>query len=365
MTVPPRSRVLLQSVAFGWLGLLVGFAVGVEWIRSRSEPPLPSGGIDLTGAGATLPFPLYRRWFQEYGRQSGVAINYYSVGSAEGIRMVLAGDTDFGAADRPLTAAERTRASCGAVEIPTVLGAVVVAYRVPGHSAPLRLDAETLADIFLGRVTRWDDAPIQALNPGLRLPALEIRPVRRARVTGTGAVFNRYLAASLRWRAAEAAGGPQTGSEAVEGNEGITAAIAARDGAIGAVELTYAQQARLAVANLRNAAGEYVAPSSSSVAAAARSISDPSTTDTLPGLVNSGGADAYPVVALTRIIVDGVLRDAATTAHFVSFAQWALRDGANLATELGYAPLPESVRARELRYLATLTPGACPAPARR
>lgn len=366
MTQPPRSRALLQGLAVLWLGLLVGFAVGVEWFRSRADAPRPSGGIDLVGAGATLPYPLYRRWFAEYGRASGVQINYFSVGSGEGIRLLLEGSADFGAADRPLTADERSRAVCGAVEVPTVLGAVAIAYRLPGLDQPLRLDAETLADIFLGRVTRWDDAPIQALNPGVALPAIAIRPVQRARVTGTSAVFGRYLsAASLRWRASQAAGGRVGGIDTrVEGNEGVTAAISATEGGIGAVELTYAQQARLPVAALRNAAGRFVLPSSASVTAAAALVT-PETVDTLQGVLGAEAEEAYPVVALTRIIVDGALRDTTKAAHFLNFARWALREGATSAAELGYAPLPEAAAAHELRYLAALTPGRCPAPARR
>ncbi len=376
MTAAPRSRATLQALAFTWLGLLVGFAVGVEWFRLRGDAPRPSGGIALVGAGATLPYPLYRQWFAEYGRASGVQwfaeygrasgvqINYFSVGSGEGIRLLLEGSADFGAADRPLTPEERARASCGAVEVPTVLGAVAIAYRLPGLEAPLRLDAETLADIFLGRMTRWDDAPIQALNPGVPLPAIPIRPVQRARVTGTSAVFSRFLAASRRWRAAQAAGGTAGGVEArVEGNEGVTAAVSATEGAIGAVELTYAAQARLPVAAIRNADGEFVLPSAESVAAAAAVVT-PETVDTLSGVVGAPGAGAYPVVALTRIVVDGALRDTTKAAHFLAFARWALREGAASATALGYAALPEAAAARELRYLSALTPGRCPALAR-
>lgn len=361
MTAAPRSRAALQAFAILWLGLLGGFAIGVEWIRSRPVRPTPSGGIDLVGAGATLPFPLYRRWFAEYGRESGARINYFSVGSAEGIRLLLDGSADFGAADRPLTPDERARAVCGAVEIPTVLGAVAVAYRLPALPLPLRLDAETLADIFLGRITRWDDAPIRALNPGVSLPAIAIRPVQRVRLTGTGAVFSEYLSASLRWRAALAIGGPARSAESrVEGNEGVTAAISAREGSIGAVELTYATQAGLPVAALRNASGAFVSPSTASVAAAAADLLSAENVDSLPWLLGAARANAYPVVALTRIVVDGALRDTTTAAHFLSFARWALRAGARSAEEFGYAPLPEAVAARQLRRLDALAPGRCP-----
>lgn len=361
MTLPPprRSSSLLRTIGLVWLGLLAGFAIGVEWIRSRPAPVQPSGGIDLVGAGATLPYPLYRRWFADYGRESGVRINYFSVGSPEGIRLLLEGSVDFGAADRPLTAEERAAARCGPIEMPTVLGAVAVAYQLPGLDTPLRLDATVLADLFDGRIQRWNHPAIQRLNPDVALPDLEVYPIRRARSTGTSAVFDRYLAQGRRPAAAT-----NLGMSQVEGNEGVTAAIRAQEGAIGAVEFSYAAQARLDVAALRNADGNFVAPSVASATAAANALLTPGTADTLTGLVAARGADAYPVVALTRIIADAALGDSTRGAHFVAFARWALREGATTAAEFGYTPLPESVTAEYLRRLDALRPGRCPAPIR-
>lgn len=359
----PRSFTALRALAFVWLGLLGGFAIGVEWIRSRPEPPRPSGGIDLVGAGATFPFPLYRRWFADYGASSGVRINYFSVGSSEGISLMLDGTADFGAADRPLTAEERARAICGPLEIPTVLGAVAVAYRVPGLSAPLRLDAEVLAQIFLGTVTQWDDPSIRALNPGVSLPALAIQPVQRARTTGTSAVFSRFLAESPRWREAQRDGRELVApGSLVEGNEGVTAEISAREGAIGIVEFSYAAQVGLAVAALRNRAGRFVAPSPTGIARAADELLTAATADTLAGVVGASAADAYPAVALTRIVVDRALGDTTRAAHFIAFARWALRDGARSAAEVGYAPLPATVASRQITRLDALRPGRCPTP---
>lgn len=365
MTTPPprRSSGALRAFAFLWLGLLAGFAIGVEWIKSRPTPPVPSGGIDLVGAGATFPYPLYRQWFSDYGQESGVRINYFSVGSAEGIRLLLEGSVDFGAADRPLTPAERSSASCGPIEIPTVLGAVAIAYRVPGLTAPLRLDADVLADIFEGRLQRWNAPAIQALNPGVSLPDIAIQPIQRARTTGTSAVFERYLAMSQRWRRdADASELRAVSMGRVEGNEGVTAAIGAREGAIGAVEYSYAAQARLAIAALRNARGEFIEPSAASTAAAAVALLTPASADTIPGLVGARAAGAYPVVALTRIIADAALGDTLRGAHFVAFARWALREGASSAAAIGYAPLPDAVAAEYLRRLAALEPGRCPTP---
>lgn len=362
-STPHRSSGTLRGLALLWLGLLAGFAVGVEWIKSRPVVPTPSGDIDLVGAGATFPYPLYRRWFADYGAASGARINYFSVGSAEGIRLVLDGSVDFGASDRPLTDAERSLATCGPIEIPTVVGAVAVAYQLPGLDAPIRLDPDVLAQIFLGRITRWSDPAIRALNPTLTFPDLAIHPVQRARVTGTSGVFSQYLDASSRWRNARREGRDLSApGSRVEGNEGVTAEIRVREGSIGIVEFTYAEQARLPVAALWNVSGSFVSPSPASIAAAATEMLSPERADTLLGAVGAKAPDAYPAVALTRIVADAALGDADKGAHFVAFARWALTDGAGSAAEVGYAALPPAVALRQLRRLDALRPGTCPTP---
>jgi phosphate transport system substrate-binding protein len=226
----------------------------------------------------------------------------------------------------------------------------------------LRLDAATLSGIFAGRITRWDDPRVRALNPGVALPTLAIRPVQRARVTGTAAVFARYLAT-----APGGAGGTTLGvspaTARVEGNEGVTAEILLAPGTIGAVELTYAQQSRLPVAQLRNAAGAWVTPAAASVAAAAAELVTPESADSLSGLVGARDSLAYPAVVLTRIVVDGAMRDETRGRQFIAFARWALTEGAQSATEFGYAPLPEAVAAVQLRRLDQLRAGRCTIPA--
>lgn len=362
----PRSGTLLRTLALLWLGLLAGVAIGVEWVRSRPTPPSPSGGIDLVGAGATFPYPLYRRWFADYGAASGVLINYFSVGSAEGIRLLLDGSVDFGATDRPLSGDERARAACGAFEMPTVAGAVAVAYRLDDVRDTIRLDADVLADVFLGRITRWNDPGIRRLNPDVALPDREILPVQRARVTGTSAVFSRYLESSPRWRGALRDGRDLSAATSrVEGNEGVTAELRARAGSIGVVEYSYAQQARLAVATLQNASGRFVRPTPASIASAAAEMLAQPGADTLPGAVGARSAEAYPAVAITRIVADAALRDSVKAAHFIAFARWALRDGARSAAQVGYAPLPDAVARRQLARLDALRPGRCPASAAR
>jgi len=359
----PRSGTVLRGLAILWIGLLAGFAIGIEWIRGHPDAPPPSGGIDLVGAGATFPYPLYRRWFADYGASSGVRINYFSVGSSEGIRLLLADSVDFGATDRPLSPDERSRARCGAIEIPMVIGAVAVTYNVPGLSAPLRLDADVIAAIFLGRITSWNAPPLRALNPGVALPALTILPVHRARRTGTSTVFEKYLASAPAWRAARsAASGLTAAGSRVEGNEGVTAEVQVHAGAIGIVELTYATQSRLPVAMLKNAAGAFILPSTASTARAAEELLTPAASDTLTGVIGATTPDAYPVVALTRIVVDGALGDPQRTGHFIAFARWALTEGARSAADVAYAPLPEGVAAHQMRRLNALRNNTCAAP---
>lgn len=360
----PRSLGWLRAAALLWIGSLAGFAIGIEWYRSRPPaPPPPSGHIDLVGAGATFPYPLYRRWFADYRAETGVRINYYSVGTGEGVRLLLDGEADFGAADRPLSAAERARARCGPVEIATAVGAVAVVVNLPRIASPVRLDPEVLAGIYLGGITRWDDPALRALNPALALPAMPIRLAHRGPTSGTGAVLAAYLDHSPAWRAARrGAAAPWAVGERIEGNEGVAAHVQANEGGLGFVELAYAQQNRLATAALRNAAGAFVRPDSFALARAAEELLAPAGADTLLALVGARGADAYPVGAVTRLVVDRALGDSTLAAHFIAFATWALRDGGASAAQLGYVPLPAPVRRRAHAQLAALVPGRCPTP---
>ncbi len=360
----PRSLAWLRALALLWIGLLAGFGAGIEWIRSRPRPPEPSGGIDLVGAGATFPYPLYRRWFAEYAAATGVRINYLSLGSGEGLRLLFEGEVDFGATDRPLRPDELARASCGPLVVPTVLGSIAVVVNLPGITVPLRLDADALADIYLGRVTRWDAPAIHRLNPEVSLPSLPIHVAHRARASGTSTVFARYLATARAWRSR--AGDPEATwpvGQAFEGNEGVAAEVRASVGAIGFVEQAYAAQSRLAVVAVRNDAGRFVLPDSTSLAATGRDLTGPAVPDSIPGLVGAREAGAYPIVAITRLVVDRALGDERRAGHFLSFARWAVREGGGSATALGYAPLPPRAADAVLRRLASVVPGRCTKPA--
>lgn len=359
MDRPPYQRVpWLRTLAVLWIGVLAGFAVGVQWWRARpTPPPPPSGGIDLVGAGATFPYPLYRRWFEEYGMQSGVRINYFSVGTGEGIALLLAGGADFGAADRPLSAEEGRQAQCGPLEIPTVAGAVAIVTNLPGVVDTLHVDAPTLAGLFGGRITRWDDARIGALNPSMSLPALPVRVVRRGDASGTGRLLEAYLAEVPDWRALA---GVWPVGEVMAGNEGVAAQVRAVPGAIGFVELSYARQARLAVAAVRNVAGRYATPDSASVSATAAELLGAPANDSLSVLIGARDPAAYPIVGVTRLVADRVLADPQRAAHLLAFARWSVSEGARSASALGYVPLPAGVVRRLTAHLDAVTPGVCP-----
>ena len=309
-----------------------------------------SSGVALTGAGATFPYPLYSKWFDAYASKTGVKINYQSIGSGGGIRQLSEQTVDFGASDAPMTDAELAKAKGGAIlHFPMTLGAVVITYNLPGIATPLKLTGDLLAAIYQGQVTKWNDARIAALNPGVTLPASDILVVHRSDGSGTSYVFTDYLSSvSQAWAAK-----PGKGKElqwpvglGAKGNEGVAGQVKQSPGAIGYVELAYANQNRMPVAQLKNANGEFVAPSTSSVtAAAAGAVSKlPANTDYRVSIVNAPGAGVYPISSFTWILVYQKESDAAKRAKLVDFLKWALTDGQAMAPSLDYAPLPDTMR---------------------
>ena len=319
-----------------------------------------TSGADLTGAGATFPYPLYSKWFDAYSSKTGVKINYQSIGSGGGIRQLSEQTVDFGATDAPMTDAELAKAKGGAVlHFPTVLGAVAVVYNLPELTQPLRLTGDVLAAIYQGQISKWGDARIATLNPGVKLPASDILVVHRSDGSGTSYVFTDYLAnVSSAW-----ATKPGKGKEVqwpvglgAKGNEGVAGQVKQTPGAIGYVELAYATQNKMSTATLRNAAGEYVAPSIASVTAAAAGASAklPPTTDYRVSIVNAAGAGVYPISSFTWIILYQKQSDQAKGKKLVDFLRWALGDGQPLAAPLDYAPLPDAIRTALLAKLDTV-----------
>ena len=324
------------------------------------------GSVDLTGAGATFPYPLYSKWFSDYAAKTGVRINYQSIGSGGGIRQLSEQTVDFGASDSPMSDAEMAKAKGGPiVHIPTVLGAVAVTYNLPDVSAPLKLSGEVLVDIFRGTITKWNDARVAALNSGVRLPARDILVVHRSDGSGTSYIFTDYLAAvSPAW-----AKGPGRGKEVQwpvglggKGNEGVAGQVKQTPGTIGYVELAYAKQNRLAVAAMRNASGSFVLPSVESATAAAAGVAEKlgKDTDYRVSIVNAPGAQAYPIASFTWLLAYRTPADTAKGRKLVEFVRWALAEGSASAAALDYAPLPATMARDVTARLAELGGGAAP-----
>ena len=346
------------------LGLLAFTAAcGGDAARSgdTSAAAASSGsGVDLNGAGATFPYPIYNKWFSDYSSKTGVKINYQSIGSGGGIRQLMDQTVDFGASDSPMSDDEMSKAKGGPVmHIPTVLGAVAVTYNVPGITQPLKLAGETVADIFLGKITKWNDPRIASLNAGVSLPASDILVVHRSDGSGTTFVFSDYLTAvSAAWKTAPGKGKElkwPTGIGA-KGNEGVAGQVKQTPGAVGYVELAYAKQNNLAVAHIRNAAGQFVAPSIESITAAAQAPI-PATSDYRVSIVNSPAAGAYPISSFTWLLVYRNSTDAAKTKKLTDFLRWALTEGEQSAAALDYAPLPAELSQRLVARLDSIKSG--------
>ena len=309
-----------------------------------------SSGAALTGAGATFPAPLYSKWFDAYATRTGVKINYQSIGSGGGIRQLSEQTVDFGATDAPMSDAELARAKGGSVlHIPTVLGAVVIVYNLPQVGTGLKLTGEVVAAIFQAQITRWNDPRIASLNPGVTLPATDVLVVHRSDGSGTTYVFSDYLAAvSPSWKS-----GPGTGKEVKwpvglggKGNEGVTGQVKQTPGAIGYTELAYATQNKLAMASIRNAEGEFVAPTTESITAAAAGAASklPPDTDYRVSIVNAPGKGVYPISSFTWIIAYSKQADAERGKKLTDFLRWALGEGQGMVAALDYAPLPDAMR---------------------
>ena len=325
-----------------------------------------SGSVDLTGAGATFPAPLYSKWTSDYANAKGIKINYQSIGSGGGIRQISEGTVDFGATDGPMSDTELSGAKGGRVmHFPTVLGAVVVAYNLPGFTGVLRLSGPVIADIFMDNVKKWNDPKIAALNPGAALPNMDILVVHRSDGSGTTYVFTDYLSAiSPAWAA-----GPARGKDIAwptglggKGNEGVAGQIKQIPGALGYVELAYARQNNLPTASVQNAAGNFITPSIEAITAAAEGVAArlPANTDYRISIVNSPGANSYPISSFTWLLVYEQQSDSVKGRKLVDFMRWALTEGEKQAAALDYAPLPAAIASRLVQRLDSIriTPGS-------
>ncbi len=319
-----------------------------------------AGAQNLTGAGATFPYPIYSKWFDVYKQKTGVEINYQSIGSGAGIQQVKAGTVDFGASDAALSDAALKDMPRRVLHFPTVAGAVVLAYNLPDLKVPLQLSPDVIVGIYLGRITTWNDKRIAAVNPGVRLPAAPILAVHRSDGSGTTNIFTLYLSAvSGPWKELVGANTSVSWPSGVggKGNEGVAGLVRQTPGAIGYVELAYAKQNKLAAASLRNRAGNFVEPSLASTSAAVAAAAAALAKDVRTPIVNAAAADAYPIAGLTYLLVYQDTKDPKRARVLSNFIRWAMRDGQELAASLDYARLPDAVIQMNMATLATLTAG--------
>jgi phosphate transport system substrate-binding protein len=326
--------------------LLIALAAALVCVAAVAE--------QINGAGATFPNPIYSKWFSEYNKMHpSVQINYQPIGSGGGIRQLSSGTVFFGASDGPMTNDQITAAGFRILHVPTVLGGVVPIYNVAGAGA-LRFTGPVLANIYLGKITKWNDPAIRALNPGVNLPGDDITVVHRSDGSGTSYIFCDYLskvspeyrktvgvATSVNWPVG--VGG--------KGNEGVAGLVKQTPGAIGYVELIYALQNKIAYGSVQNQAGEFVNATTETVSNAAAVAAKSMPKDFRVSITNAPGKDVYPIASFTWLLVQESPSDKARSKTLVDFIRWALTDGQKFAPELGYAPLPKEVVAMEMDAL--------------
>jgi phosphate transport system substrate-binding protein len=314
-----------------------------------------SAQLTINGAGATFPYPIYSKWFDEYSKvDPSVRFNYQSIGSGGGQKQILAQTVDFGASDGPMSDENLAKAPGKILHIPTVAGADVIAYNLPGNP-PLKLDADTIGGIFLGNIKKWNDPKIAALNSGANLPNQDIVVVHRSDGSGTTYIFTDYLSkvspdwkqkvgtnTSVNWPAG--LGG--------KGNEGVAGQIKQTPGALGYVELIYAIQNKMPYADIKNSAGTFVKPTIESVTAAMATAQIPD--DFRFSMTNAPGPDSYPISGATWLLVYEQQKDATKGKKLVEFLNWALTKGEGMVRDLDYAPLPDAVRDRVLKRVSEI-----------
>jgi phosphate transport system substrate-binding protein len=309
----------------------------------------------INGAGATFPYPLYSKWFDEYAKlDPSVRFNYQSIGSGGGQKQILAQTVDFGASDGPMSDDNLAKATAKLLHIPTVAGAVVVTYNLEGSPA-LKLDGPTVADIFQGKIISWNDRRIAALNPGVKLPVTDMVVVHRSDGSGTSYIFTDFLSnVSKDW---ETHVGRNTSVKwptglGAKGNEGVAGQVKQLPGTIGYVELAYAHQNKLPVAEIKNSAGNFIVPSLESISEALATAKIPD--DFRFSMVNPPGEKAYPISGATWLLVYAQQQDGAKGKKLVEFLNWALTKGESMASTLDYASLPASLQSRVLERVKTI-----------
>jgi phosphate transport system substrate-binding protein len=311
----------------------------------------------INGAGSTFDYPAFTKWFEAYGKDhADVRFNYASIGSGGGQKQLLNQTVDFGASDAPMKDADMATAPGKILHIPIVAGGVAIMYNLPGD-LKLKLDGDTLAGIYLGNITKWNDPKIAALNPGVDLPDLAVVPVHRTEGSGTSYIFTDYLTSvspiwadsagkgsSVKWPAGIGLG--------AKGSEGVAGQVKQISGAIGYGELAYADQSKIPYANMKNSSGNFISPAPDSVSAALATAQIPD--DFRFSMVNPPGADDYPIAGASWVLVYQQQKNPDHGRKLVEFLKWAVTDGQKLSSQLDYAPLPDGVQQRELKLIDTI-----------
>jgi phosphate transport system substrate-binding protein len=312
--------------------------------------------VKINGAGATFPYPIYSKWFDEYHKlHPNVEINYQSIGSGGGVRQVSNQTVFFGASDQPMTNEQLAAAPGKILHFPTVLGAVVPVYNIPSVKTELKFSGPLLADIFLGKVTKWNDQALAKLNPGVSLPATDITVVHRSDGSGTTYIWVDYLSkTSPEFKTKVGVNGSVNWPTGVggKGNEGVAGLVTQTPGSIGYVELIYALQSKSSYGVVQNMAGEFVKASVDSVTAAAAAAAGQMPADFRVSITNAPGKGVYPISSFTWLLLYENPKDKVQAKIMVDFMKWALSDGQKFAAGLGYAPLPAEVVKLELAQLA-------------
>jgi len=365
MFTTPETMRRRRSVAFAVL-LAAALAFSAACSGERADSTTAGAGgetIRLQGAGATFPNPLYQKWLSEYGKVNPKArIDYQSIGSGGGIQQIQSQTVDFGATDTPMSDEDLKKAAGEILHIPTVLGAVVITYNLQGIAAPLRFSPDVIADIFLGKIKKWNDPRIAADNPGAQLPATDISVVHRSDGSGTTAVFTDYLAkVSPEWKTKPGAGKSVEWPVGIggKGNEGVSGQIKKTPNTIGYVELAYAVQTKLPVALIKNKSGNFVAPSLEATTAAAAESLPTTPPDLRVSITDPAGAEAYPISSYTYVLVYKEQKDATKGRALVDFLWWGLHEGQQVTKDpqYPYAALPPQIVEKASAMLNSITSG--------
>jgi phosphate transport system substrate-binding protein len=348
------ARRLSLAATIG-LALVAAACGGGPPVTGDAAAGSSGGTLQINGAGATFPYPIYSKWFDEYHKKNPqVQINYQSIGSGGGIRQISNETVFFGATDGPMTDEQLKAAPRPILHFPTVIGADVPVYNLPGLSAELKFTGPVLADIFLGKIKKWNDPAIAKANAGVALPSMDITVVHRSDGSGTTYIWADYLAkVSPEWKERVGVSTALNWPTGVggKGNEGVAGLVSQTPGSVGYVELIYALQNKIAFGAVQNANGEFVKATTDSVTAAAAAAAAQMPADFRVSITNASGQGAYPVSSFTWLLLYEDPPDKAQSKAIVDFVKWALTDGQQYASQLGYAPLPADVVKQEIAAL--------------